>query len=267
MKRKYDTVLITGASRGIGRATAEKLVSEGYTVYGTSRDPKNMKDEDKVAGVKYLALDLTNENSIDVLIRTLGSVDVLINNAGISQIGPIEEVPFEKLREIFELNLFGVIKLIQGFLPGMRERKNGFILNVSSMAGKFAVPFSGIYAAAKHGIEGLSWSLKNEVKEFGIEVCTVEPAYIKTTIPQLKMYRDNSPYLESLMKVKNKRDASIAHGPEPVVVAEKIAKILKSRKVKPAYPVGGSAAFESFIRKVLPDSWLIKLIRNNFNLK
>ncbi len=267
MKRDLKTVLITGASRGIGRAMAEKLLAAGYTVYGTSRDPKNMDPQDKIPGVNYLALELGDPKSIDVLIRTLKDVDILINNAGVSQIGPVEEVPMDKVRELFELNLLGVIRLIQGFLPGMRERKKGFIINVSSMAGKFAVPYSAIYAATKHGLEGLTWGLKNEVKEFGIEVCTLAPAYIKTSIPQLKMYKDNSPYIDNLTRVKTHRDANIEHGPRPEVVGEKVLKILNARKVKPSYPVGGSAPLNSFLRKALPDNFLIKMIRSSFHMK
>lgn len=267
MNRDLKTVLITGASRGIGRAMAERLVQAGYTVYGTSRDPKNMAAGDKVAGVTYYALELGDPKSIDVLVRTLGQVDILINNAGVSQIGPVEEVPMDKVRELFELNLLGVIRLIQGFLPAMRRNKKGFIINISSMAGRFAVPYSAIYAATKHGLEGLTWGLKNEVKEFGIEVCTMAPAYIKTSIPQLKMYSESSPYIENLTRVKTHRDAQIEHGPAPEVVAEKLIRILQTRKVKPSYPVGGSAPLNAFLRKALPDNFLIRMIRRSFHMK
>ncbi len=267
MDRGLKTALITGASRGIGRAMAERLVAEGYTVHGTSRDPKNMKKEDRVEGVTYHALDVGDPKSCSVLIRTIKDIDILINNAGVSQIGPLEEIPMDKVYELFELNMFGVIRLIQGFLPGMRERKKGFIINVSSMAGRLAVPFSSAYAATKHGLEGLTWALKNEVASYGIEVCTIAPAYIKTSIPQVKMYSDDSPYIENLNLVKAKRDASISHGPEASVVGDAVIKILAARKIRPSYPVGGPARLNAWFRKALPDNLILKMIRNNFKMK
>lgn len=260
-----DKVLITGASRGIGKATAELLVANGYEVIGTSRNPDKLKG--KVKGVQYLALDITAPKSIDKLIKKIGNIDILINNAGTSQIGPVEDLPMDKVRPLFELNLFGVIQLIKGFLTGMRKRGKGFIINVSSMAGKTAVPYSSIYAATKHGLDGFTKALRIEVMNFGIKVTTLFPAYIKTTIPQEKVFKKGSVYYKNVMKVKKIRDEHIANAPGPEVVAEKILKVLNSKKVKPGYPVGGDAPKNALLIKLLPAGLVEKFVMKKFGMK
>jgi len=144
---QQQKVLITGASRGIGRAIALTLHGLGYHVLGTYY-PLD-KTDDRIEGIEYLPLDFNDEDSIFALAKKVKAVDVLINNVGQSQIGPAEETPVDKIRKDFQVNFFGMISLTQAFLPGMRERKRGTIINIGSMAGKFAIPFQSIYVATK----------------------------------------------------------------------------------------------------------------------
>lgn len=261
-----QTVLITGASMGIGKATAEAFVREGYRVLGTSRNPGRMSERDRIPGVEYLPLDLNDPASVEALLGKVGEVDILVNNAGQSQIGPVEEIPFDRIRALFETNLFGVMRLVQGVLPGMRKRRRGWIINLSSMAGLTAVPFSSIYAATKHALEGFSKGLRNEVKAFGIRVVTLEPGYIRTTIAQEKQLCAGSEYAATLECVKQIRDGHIAAGPLPEVVAEKILKIVRMKNPKPSYAVGGDAPLNALLIRFFPVRWVEGILRKKFKM-
>jgi short-subunit dehydrogenase len=248
--------LVTGASRGIGRATAAVLVRQGFEVIGTSRDPAAIPDGERIEGVRYLPLDLTSEASIDGLLSAVGAVDVLINNAGASQIGPVEEVPADRVRQLFELNLFGPIRLIHGLLPGMRERRRGHIVSVASFAGVAPVPFSALYAASKAALIAVSRGLRHEVAPWGIRVTVVAPFDIRTGITQERYFGETSPYLAAVRAAKEHRDRSMQAAPEPRIVAERIAKILCTPRPKPFYPVGRSAALTALLVKHLPESFV-----------
>jgi len=248
--------LVTGASRGIGRATADALVRRGFEVFGTSRDPAGIPDGERIEGVRYLRLDLTSEASIDGLLSAVGAVDVLINNAGASQIGPVEEAPADRMRELFELNLFGQIRLIQGLLPGMRERRRGHIVNVASFAGVSPVPFSALYAASKAALIAVSRGLRHEVAPWGIRVTLVAPFDIRTGISQERYLGQSSPYRAAVRAAKEHRDRRMQAAPEPRIVAERIAKIVCSPRSKPFCPVGRNAAVMALLVKHLPESFV-----------
>src|SRR5438105_4304740 len=176
-------VLITGCSTGIGRATAERLVERGHTVYATARRPESIADlEGK--GCKTLALDVTDEESMKAAVAAVeeaeGAVGALVNNAGYSQSGAIEDVPMEQVRRQFETNVFGLIRMCQLVLPGMRKQGWGKIVNVSSMGGKLTFPGGGIYHGTKHAVEAISDALRFEVRGFGIDVIVIQPGLIKT---------------------------------------------------------------------------------------
>ncbi len=257
-ENEKKTILITGASRGIGKAIAEALNSSVYNVIGTSRNIETIPKEDKISGVRYIPLDLTISESIDKLIRDVGNVDILINNAGISQVGPIEEVPMEKIRDLFEPNLFGLIHLTQGLLPMMRERKSGIIINITSMASRSPVPFSTIYGVTKAGAEAFSKGLQNEVERFGIKTVVIAPFEINTTIPQEIFLKDNSPYYDITMKTKNIRDINLASAPDPSLVGKLVLKILKSKNPKFFYPVGKNSFIKNFLIKHAPREFIRK---------
>jgi len=201
-------VLITGASRGIGREIALALLKQGFEVTGTSRNV-----EMQPATFPLLRLDLADKNSIADCARQAGAIDVLINNAGISQMGAVEELPVQKMRELFEANFFGLIELTKCFLPQMRQKRKGFIINIGSLAGKFAVPFKSSYVASKFALAGFSWSLRNEVMPFGIKVTVIEPSDISTSIEPELFTKAGSEYSVNLGKVKKARAESMSKSP------------------------------------------------------
>src|SRR3954447_3363254 len=176
-------VLITGCSSGIGRATAERLAKNGHTVYATARRVDAIKDLE-AQGCRLLALDVTDESSMAAAVKAVedaeGAVGVLVNNAGYSQSGAIEEVPLDQVRRQFETNVFGLVRMCQLVLPGMRRQGWGKIVNVSSMGGKLVFPGGGAYHATKHAVEALSDALRFEVAGFGVDVIVIEPGLIKT---------------------------------------------------------------------------------------
>src|ERR671920_356983 len=176
-------VLITGCSTGIGRATAEHLAAKGYTVYATARRLEAIADlEEK--GCKTLALDVTDEASmqaaVDRVVAEEGAVGVLVNNAGYSQSGALETLDMDDVRRQFETNVFGLLRMSQLCLPGMREQHWGRIVNISSMGANFVFPGGGIYHATKYAVDALSDALRFEVKGFGVDVVIVQPGLIKT---------------------------------------------------------------------------------------
>ena len=176
-------VLITGCSTGIGRATAERLAERGMTVYATARRLESIEDL-RAAGCRTLALDVTDEESMRAGVAAVeeaeGSVGALVNNAGYSQSGAVETIPMDELRRQFETNVFGLVRMCQLVLPGMRRQGRGRIVNISSIGGKLVFPGGGIYHGTKHAVEGISDALRFEVKEFGVDVVIVEPGLIRT---------------------------------------------------------------------------------------
>ncbi|MDY7081001.1 MAG: SDR family oxidoreductase [Halobacteria archaeon] len=173
------TVLVTGASGGIGRETAELFEDRGWKVYGTSRNP----DDTDVAGIP-LELDVTDadsvENAVARVIEEQGHIDVLVNNAGVGKYGAVEEVPMDEMQHEFGVNVFGPVRMVQEVLPYMREREEGTIINVSSLAGRLSSPAMGIYAGSKFALEGITDALRVEVSDFGINVVLIEPGPVDT---------------------------------------------------------------------------------------
>ena len=176
-------VLITGCSTGIGRKTAEHLAGRGWTVYATARRPESIADLEQ-KGCRTLALDVTDEDSMTAAVRAVeeaeGAVGVLINNAGYSQSGAVEEVPMDQVRRQFETNVFGLLRMCQLVLPGMRRQGFGKIVNISSMGGRLVFPGGGIYHGTKFSVEAISDAMRWEVRGFGIDVILIEPGLIKT---------------------------------------------------------------------------------------
>lgn len=260
-------VLITGASRGIGLAIAQQLLKDGFEVTGTSRNPEKEK-----VSFPMLKLDITQKESIELCAQQAGEIDVLINNAGISQMGAVEELPVEKIRELFETNFFGMIELTKAFLPQMRQRRKGFIINIGSLAGKFAVPFKSSYVASKFALAGFSWSLRNEVMPFGIKVTVIEPTDIHTTIEPELFTKVGSEYAERLGKVKKARAVSMAAALGPETVAEKVSCLLKefsgnTKHPAPFYAVGKNGSLLTTAKRFVPDRLLEKLVRNSYGLE
>jgi NAD(P)-dependent dehydrogenase (short-subunit alcohol dehydrogenase family) len=176
-------VLITGASSGIGRATAELLTSRGYRVFGAARNPDTVVP---LQAVELLPLDVRDDGSVQAGVETAlsrgGRIDVLVNNAGYTVVGAIEETSPSEAQALFDTNVFGVLRMVRAVLPAMRRQGSGTIVNTSSVLGLLPGPFMGLYASSKHALEGLSESLDHEVRGFGIRVVLVEPSFTKTQI-------------------------------------------------------------------------------------
>jgi short-subunit dehydrogenase len=259
--------LVTGASRGIGRAVAAALAGRGLSVTGTSRDPGAIAPADRIPGVRYLPLDLRDEKSMAALAAQVGDVDVLVNNAGGSQIGALEEVSLARVRGLFESNLFGALRLTQLLLPGMRRRRQGLIVNVASFAGVTPVPFLSVYAASKAALIALSRGLRLEVAPWGIRVAVIAPFDIHTGIPLEIGYDGESAYQAALERARAARDRGLAEAPEPDVVGRKVLQILDARRPRLLNPVGRGASVSALMVKVLPARVVESIVRRRYTNK
>jgi NAD(P)-dependent dehydrogenase (short-subunit alcohol dehydrogenase family) len=271
-------VLITGCSTGIGRATAEHLASKGWTVYATARKPEAIQDLE-AKGCRTLALDVCDEHSMQAAVSTVeqaeGAIGVLVNNAGYSQSGAVESVPLDQVRRQFETNVFGLVRMIQLVLPGMRRQGWGKIVNISSMGGKLTFPGGGFYHGTKHAVEAISDALRWEVRGFGIDVIVIEPGLIKTRFGDTAVdsigpsSSNGGPYAEFNQAVAT-ATAGIYEGPMarlgagPEAVARKIEKAISARKPKTRYPVTASARLALTQRKLLTDRMWDRVLASQF---
>lgn len=261
-------VLITGCSSGIGRATALRLVRDGYVVYATARKVSSLV-ELEAAGCRALALDVTDEASMVAAVASIeaehGSVGALINNAGYSQSGAVESVPVDAVRRQFETNVFGLLRQTQLVLPGMRRAGGGRIVNISSMGGTLTFPGGGAYHASKHAVEALSDALRFELKGFGVDVVVIQPGIIKTGFAEAASGHmgadklDEGPYkefnaavLKATVEVYEKGPLAMLGG-SPDDVAAVISKALGARRPRARYPVTMSASMLMTQRKLSPD--------------
>ena len=259
-----EKVLVTGASLGIGAAVAKRLAEAGYAVTATSRQPGRI--EKPLDGVRYLRLDLNDPSSMEACVNRAGDMDILINNAGRSHLAAAEAYPPDRTKALFQTNVFGPMRLIQGFLPGMRARRHGFILNVGSLAGKFPVPFQSAYVAGKSALAGYTWALRNEVMPFGIRVVVLEPSDIQTDIRPDTVMGGDAVYGDPLRKVRATRAADMKRAPGPEIVARKVERILKKKNPAPFYTVGGMAPLMVFVKRLLPDRTVEHLVRRKYGL-
>ncbi len=269
-------ILISGASSGIGRATAVHLARTGHTVWAGVRNEKSFNEIQKanVRGLNPVYLDVTNEQSIQDCLRqikkTSGLIHGLVNNAGIGIAGPLEAVPIEEWRRQFEINVFGQIRVTQVCLPLLRESK-GRIVNISSISGLIAPPLLGPYSASKFALEAVSDSLRRELREFGVHVAVVEPGPIKTPIwrRSLAMYEEMSKkcppeilavYARSIEKFKVRAQQAERDASPVSVVVKAIEHALTSRTPRNRYPVGKGIKFLSYMVKALPETLVDRVV-------
>jgi NAD(P)-dependent dehydrogenase (short-subunit alcohol dehydrogenase family) len=239
-------VLITGCSTGIGRATAEHLAAKGHTVYATARRPEAIADLES-KGCRTLALDVTDEASMQAAVDTVvgehGAVGVLVNNAGYSQSGALETLPMDAVRRQFETNVFGLLRMCQLALPGMRAQRWGRIINISSMGANFVFPGGGVYHATKFSVDALSDALRWEVKGFGVEVTIVQPGLIVTNFGDTAAAsvtdgEGDGPYADFNASVAKSTDEIYKKGPArklgggPETVAKAIEKAIDHPKIR-----------------------------------
>ncbi|MEN8187414.1 MAG: SDR family oxidoreductase [Bacteroidota bacterium] len=264
-------VLITGASSGIGKITAEFLTEKGFKVYGTSRSAGPKQNN---LPFELISLDVNNTDSIkkavQLVIEKEGRLDVLVNNAGMGITGPIEETPTIEMRNVFETNFFGAIEVMKAVLPQMRKQNSGLIINVTSIAGYMGLPFRGIYCATKGALEIATETIRMEVKEFGIQVTNVAPGDFATNIAAGRYHTpvfEDSAYKEIYQKNLDLMDAHVDSGSDPIEMAEQIYKILQNPKPKIHYKVGSfMQKFSIVLKRTLPDKLYEKLIMGHYGM-
>jgi len=266
---KSKVAIVTGASSGIGAATAEMLANAGYKVYGTSRKGAQANQR----AYKMIALDVNSEASIHAALKevmqTEGRIDLVVNNAGFGvAAGGAEESSVEQAKSIFETNFFGVVRVIRAVVPYMRQQGQGRIINIGSILGLIPAPYMATYAASKHAIEGYSESLDHELRTRGIRVSVIEPAYTKTN------FEANAPEVDTKIEAYDVARKALAkilksaveNGDDPKVVAKVVLKAANAKHPKIRYTAGKLACRLSFLRRFAPAALVDKGIRQEMKL-
>lgn len=266
---KNKIAVVTGASSGIGEATAELLANSGYQVYGTSR--KDVQSNQR--SFKMIALDVNSEESVERALKEViqieGRIDLVVNNAGFGvAAGGAEEISIEQAQKMFDTNFFGVVRVIRAVVPYMRNQGQGRIINIGSILGLIPAPYMATYAATKHAIEGYSESLDHELRNRGIRVSVIEPAYTNTN------FEANAPELDSMIEeyatarkaLAKILKSAVESGDDPKVVAKVVLKAANASHPKVRYTAGKLACRLSFLRRFAPVVMVDKGIRQEMKL-
>ncbi len=270
-------VLITGCSSGIGRATAIEAAGSGHQVFATARTRESLEDLAARDGIHALALDVTDASSIRAAVAAMleraGRVDALVNNAGYGQYGAVEDVSAEEWRRQFDVNLFGAVEATRAVLPAMRQARRGTIVNVSSVAGKIAIPFAAPYCASKHALEALSDSLRVEVAPYGIRVVVVEAGPISTRFTEraretvARMLASPGPYSLFYRNAERAMDTDFQAGSlPPEAVARVIVRAIESDRPKTRYRITPMARVLIPLRRLLPDRFFDRRMKKTLKL-
>lgn len=245
-------VLITGASSGIGQATAQLLEDKGFTVFGTSRKP-----DTNVHPYQMLPLDVRSDTSVQTAVQSIldqtGRLDVLINNAGYGQFGAIEENNIADMQVQFDTNVFGLMRVTNAVLPIMRRQAGGRIINVSSVLGHVALAYAGLYASSKFAVEGISEALRQEVLPFNIHVSMVEPSWVKSDFHFTAPAHPIADYASARQATLQRVNSRVAIGTRPDEVAQTILQVVTSPRPRLHYLVGGQAQLVTAFKRLLPE--------------
>lgn len=262
------TALVTGVSSGIGNATARMLVEQGWRVFGTARSKSTILPEQ----VERVILDVRDAASIDAgvqeVLEKAGRIDLLVNNAGGSVMGAIEETSLDQARDLFDVNFFGAARLTQAVLPAMRAQKSGRIVFISSVLGFLPAPFMGFYAASKHALEGLAESLDHETRALGIRIALVEPGWTRTGIdsngtPAARRVDD---YGAARDRAREMVRASVSAGDDPSLVAQTVLEAATAKKPRLRYPAGKRAGLLARLRRFMPAGVFDSALRKQYRL-
>jgi len=269
VRSESKIAVVTGASTGIGKATAERLAQDGYRVYGTSR----RGGQAGLQPFEMLALDVTNDESVEAAVEQVmqreGRIDLLVNNAGFGiEMAGAEESSTEQAQAIFDTNFFGTLRMTRAVVPHMRHQGGGRIINIGSIVGLLPMPYMTIYAASKHAIEGYSESLDHELRTMGIRVSIVEPGITKTSFDTSSQEADSKleEYRGIRMAVTKRMMDLYRVGDEPAVVAETVLKVAKADNPKLRYTAGSAARRLSLLRRFAPASLVDTGVRKNLGL-
>jgi NADP-dependent 3-hydroxy acid dehydrogenase YdfG len=271
MTTTIKVALVTGASSGIGEATARQLAAAGFTVYAAARRTERLQKLAQ-AGIHPIAMDVTDDASMQGGVQTIlneqGRIDVLVNNAGYGSYGALEDVPMHEARAQMEVNVFGAARLTQLVMPHMRAQRSGTIVNVTSMGGKITTPLGAWYHATKFALEAISDCLRMEVAPFGIDVVVIEPGGIRTewagiAADKVRAVSSNGPYAPQANAVASSltSEATHRHSSPPELIGKTIAKAVTARRPKTRYAVGYGAKPMIFLHGVLPDRTFDTFIR------
>lgn len=264
-------VLISGGTAGIGAAIAKQMHKEGHRVFACGRRVENQISTD---GISTLKMDVTNKESvntaIDHLIGETRQIDILIQCAGRGAIGPLEEFQTEEISEVFDLNLYGILRVNQAVLPYLRRQKHGKIILISSLAAEAGLPYQGVYCASKAALDIMVESLRMEIKAFGIEACVLQPGDFKTEVAQhrqLPKLDKQSPYFSTFERINTSATSKVETSDDPSKVAQKVSRILKKKKLKPKYQVGAPIELVMpAVKRILPAQWFEALLMKYYNL-
>jgi NAD(P)-dependent dehydrogenase (short-subunit alcohol dehydrogenase family) len=265
--REQKVALVTGVSSGIGEAVAHKLAREGYRVFGTVRVARGSV----APGVELITLDVRDEASVEAGIATILAraerIDALVNNAGVTVIGAIEETRTDQAQALFDVNFFGAVRVTSAVLPAMRAQRAGRIVFVSSLAGILPTPFMGFYSASKHALEGYSESLDHEVRTMGIRSLLVEPGFMKTRIGEsaTRASRLLDDYAPARSRAATRVAESVRCGEDPSAVADVVARALSAPRPRLRYPVGNGAALLATLRSVMPEAVFDRSVRKGLD--
>ena len=268
MKFDNKVVIVTGVSSGIGRVAAEKFAQRGCQVFGTVR---SITKASPIPGVKFIEMDVRDDASVQRGIQSVidqtNRIYVLVNNAGMMMLGAVEETSIAEAESLFDTNVSGILRTIKAVLPSMREQNSGRIINISSVLGFLPAPYLGIYAATKHAVEGLSESLDHEVRQFGIRIVLVEPAFTKTNLDA------NSPQAASLIAAYDNERGNVSqaikkninNAPEPEGVADTIIDAAFGEWRMRRQPKGRAVLLNK-LRRFLPANLVDSSLRKDFGL-
>ncbi len=268
MQQGDKMAIVTGASTGIGQASAKALHQAGFRVFGTSRRAVASVSE----GIAMITCDVTDDASVkkavEKVLDTTGRIDVLVNNAGIGLLGGAEESSVSQAQALFDVNLFGVIRATNAVLPALRNQKAGRIINISSVLGLIPAPFSALYSATKHALEGYSESLDHEVRSFGIRVCLLEPAYTRTSFEQNMALPDRT--LDAYVSARAGANAlmrdAMKTADDPEVIAENLIEAATAVSPRRRYTCGKVARQVSVLRRFVPERMFDKSLRKQMGL-
>jgi short-subunit dehydrogenase len=267
------TALVTGASSGIGLATAKRLLDRGYRVIGTSRHPDRVRESARVDGLRYRALDLRDKGSIDGFAGALYAenihVDVLVNNAGESQSGPLEDLPASALERLFQVNVLGPVHLTQLLLPAMRREGYGRVVMVSSMLASFPLAYRSSYVASKAALEAFATAARFEMSPFGVWLTTVEPGSVKTGISarRTKYIADESPHTKAFKRMLKTLDGNEREGVAPERVARVIVDAIEAKEPASLYAVGSGAPAAFALRRAFPRGTVERVVGRLYGIR
>lgn len=269
MKKRERVVLITGASSGMGRATALLLAKKGFRVYAGSRTPTKIP---KIKNIIALKLDITNSKDIELFMGSINSIDILINNAGYGLVSTVENVSEEEMFAQFNINVFGLLRVCKSVIPKMREQKSGIIINISSFLGKIGLPLFTFYNASKYAVEGITDSLRYELQDFNIRVHSIMPGFFATNFAKDNLvlnkmtFNKNSPYKRLVSTLAPVIVEQINKGNRSDEVAEIILEIIENQNFPARTTVGDKAKKFIPMKKELSDEDFERRVRECYNL-